>query len=98
MKIHRDLEVVRIYIIVSGKVQGVGFRRFVVTHAMQLNLSGYCKNLPSGEVEIDVEGPSGKVQELVRQLHIGPSRGQIAKVTVSSPLEPQNGSTFIIRY
>ena len=84
--------------IVSGKVQGVGYRKFVVAHALDLALSGYCRNLPSGEVEVDVEGAYEKVQELIRYLHIGPSRGQVDRVIVSPPLEPLNESTFVIRY
>jgi acylphosphatase len=97
MKNH-SAEMVRNRIIVSGKVQGVGYRKFVVTRALELNLSGYCRNLPSGEVEIDVEGPYEKVQELIRCLQIGPSRGKVDQVIVSSPLEPLNESTFVIQY
>jgi len=98
LKTKNSVVVVRNYIVVSGKVQGVGYRNFVVSHAVRLNLSGYCKNLASGEVEIDVEGPSEKVHELIRHLSVGPSRGKVDKVIVSPPLDPQYESTFIIRY
>lgn len=97
MKNH-NIEMVRNRIIVAGKVQGVGYRKFVVAHALDLNLSGYCRNLPSGEVEVDVEGPIEKVQELIRHLHIGPPRGKVEQVMVSSPLEPLNEFAFVIRY
>lgn len=94
----KSIEIVRNHIIVTGNVQGVGYRKFVVAHALQLHLSGFCKNLPSGEVEVDVEGAPEKIQELIRHLQIGPPRGRVDQVIVSSPLEPQNESGFIIRY
>jgi acylphosphatase len=93
-----SVELVRNRIIVSGQVQGVGYRKFVVAHALKLNLSGHCRNLPSGEVEIDAEGTHDKIRELIHYLHIGPSRGKVSQVTVSSPLEPLHESTFTIRY
>lgn len=43
-------------IIVSGRVQGVGFRYFIARIAGDLNLNGYVRNLFTGEVEIAAEG------------------------------------------
>jgi acylphosphatase len=97
MKNH-SAEMVRNRIIIAGKVQGVGYRKFVVAHALALNLSGFCRNLPSGEVEVDVEGAHEKVQELIRYLQMGPSRGHVDQVIVSPSLEPLSESTFVIRY
>ena len=91
-------EKVRNRIIVGGKVQGVGYRKFVFARAIELNLTGHCRNLQSGEVEINVEGPYQKVQELIRHLKIGPSRGKVDQVIVASPLEPLNETTFVIHY
>jgi acylphosphatase len=41
-------------IVVSGRVQGVGYRHFIFCHAQSLSLCGYVKNLPDGRVEIFV--------------------------------------------
>lgn len=87
----------RQHILVTGRVQGVGYRKFVVSHALRLNLSGYCKNLPSGDVEIAVEGHSDKIQELIRELHIGPPRAEVDKVIVTSPLALLYETSFVIR-
>ena len=46
----------RAKIIVTGLVQGVGYRYFVVRHADKLNLEGYTQNDFSGEVVTEVEG------------------------------------------
>ncbi|MBL8016512.1 MAG: acylphosphatase, partial [Ignavibacteria bacterium] len=43
-------------IVVSGRVQGVGFRYFIARYASELGLTGYAKNLFTGEVEIIAEG------------------------------------------
>ncbi|MBI1822158.1 MAG: acylphosphatase [Nitrospirae bacterium] len=85
-------------ILVSGKVQGVGYRKFVVGHAVKLSLTGFCKNLPSGEVEVEAEGPSEKIQELVRHLHQGPPGGEVEKVIVSSALTLKHNADFTIAY
>ncbi|MFW6151182.1 MAG: acylphosphatase, partial [Chloroflexota bacterium] len=42
---------------VHGRVQGVFFRDFVRTTATKLGLSGYVRNLPTGDVEVRAEGP-----------------------------------------
>lgn len=47
---------VRYSIIVDGRVQGVGFRYFTQMMAMKYNLTGWCKNLYNGKVQIEVQG------------------------------------------
>jgi acylphosphatase len=50
--------------LVSGMVQGVGYRWFVARHARSLGLSGYARNLPDGRVEVVVQGPEGALPDL----------------------------------
>ncbi|NTV02573.1 MAG: acylphosphatase [Chlorobiaceae bacterium] len=74
---------------VKGLVQGVGFRMFIVREASSRNLSGWTRNLPDGSVEIEAQGPSGLVDELVSMAHVGPSRSHVTSVTVrETPVEP----------
>ena len=89
-------EMVRQQILVSGKVQGVGFRKFVEGHAVRLHLFGYCKNLSSGEVEIHVEGHSEKVHELIGELRIGPPRARVDNIVNVPTLTLQNDTSFVI--
>src|SRR3982751_2540845 len=49
-------ERVAVRVLVSGRVQGVGFRDFTLRKAQQLRLAGWVRNLPSGEVEAYAEG------------------------------------------
>ncbi len=56
------------HIFYSGSVQGVGFRFTTQNFAMQLGLKGWVKNLRDGRVEIVVEGPKEKIEELCQNL------------------------------
>jgi acylphosphatase len=66
--------------LVSGMVQGVGFRRFVARHARSLGLSGYARNLPDGRVEVVVSGPEAALPDLEQLLRTGPAYAQVDKV------------------
>ena len=69
--------------IVRGRVQGVFFRAFVQTHANALGLTGYVRNLPSGEVEVRVEGDKRKLEELLQNLYMGPPSAKVENIEVS---------------
>jgi len=69
--------------IVTGLVQGVFFRAYVVDHACRLGLNGYVRNLPSGDVEVVAEGERAQVDKLVRYLEIGPPAARVEKVTTN---------------
>jgi acylphosphatase len=66
--------------LVSGMVQGVGFRWFVARHARSLGLSGYARNLPDGRVEVVVNGPEGALPDLEQLLRSGPAYARVEKV------------------
>jgi acylphosphatase len=66
--------------LVSGMVQGVGFRWFVARHARSLGLGGYARNLPDGRVEVVVSGPETALPELEQLLRTGPTYAQVEKV------------------
>ena len=53
---------VQLHILISGKVQGVGFRIFTRTNARQLGVKGYAKNLANGKVEVVAEGEKLKLK------------------------------------
>jgi acylphosphatase len=59
-------------ILISGLVQGVGYRYFVLRAARRLGIVGYVKNLYDGDVEIMAEGESGPLNELIEEIKIGP--------------------------
>ena len=70
-----------IYIRVQGVVQGVGFRASTYYKARELGLSGYVRNLPSGdEVEIVAEGEEERLKELLEWAKKGPPGALVRKI------------------
>ncbi|MDW7681007.1 MAG: acylphosphatase [bacterium] len=70
------------HIIVKGMVQGVGFRWFVDKHARNLGLTGYVKNLFSGDVEVMVEGERGLIEELIEKMKVGNRFSNVVDVKI----------------
>jgi acylphosphatase len=66
--------------LVSGLVQGVGYRAFARRTALDLGLVGYAKNLPDGRVETVVTGPPDAIAEYTVALSRGPSFSQVTSV------------------
>ncbi len=56
---------IRRHIYFYGRVQGVGFRYYSVNKAHQLGLTGWVRNLSDGSVEMEVQGPEEKIDELI---------------------------------
>jgi len=79
---HPDHEPVRAKILVSGRVQGVGYRAFAVRVATQRALSGTVRNLDDGRVEAEVEGPRGQIESLLKELQAGPPASRVTAVQV----------------
>jgi acylphosphatase len=73
----------RLDALVSGRVQGVGFRWFVVDAAQGLGLAGWVANLADGRVRCVAEGPRAALEALVVVLERGPSGAQVAGVETS---------------
>ncbi len=67
--------------LISGMVQGVGYRYFAMRVARRLGLSGYAKNLPDGRVEVYAFGGASKLTELRGELERGPQSASVSGVT-----------------
>ncbi len=68
--------------VISGRVQGVGFRYFTQDCALREGLTGWVRNLPDGRVEAHVEGESASVTRIERALRSGPGGARVQTVTV----------------
>ena len=85
-------------VIVSGDVQGVGYRAFTQRVAKELGLSGWVRNLYDGRVQVEVEGPRAKVEELLARLRRGPSLAAVSdvSVTLKTPTGSVQGFTILL--
>lgn len=66
--------------LVTGRVQGVWFRRFVATQARSHGVSGYAKNLPDGRVEVLLHGAPQAVANVAEQVAVGPPAARVDRV------------------
>lgn len=68
-------------ITISGRVQGVGFRFSTREMARSTGVKGYVRNLPSGQVYIEVEGSEVQLRHFLSWCHQGPRYGKVDQVT-----------------
>ncbi len=83
--------------IVSGRVQGVGFRYFTLDAAARENVDGWVRNLADGRVEIDAEGDAEALVRFERSVRQGPRGARIAAVDVEERQPGGRAQGFFIR-
>ena len=86
-----------VHILISGRVQGVGFRYFVLRKAEELQINGWVKNTPDGKVEIEAEGGEEQLSTFIDWMKIGPQRAVVSTMSVEEFLPQRNFSTFQVR-
>ena len=70
--------------LISGRVQGVGFRWFAHDAALREGVTGWVRNLPDGRVEAHVEGDADAVTRVERALRSGPPGARVQTVNVDT--------------
>lgn len=68
-------------IVVSGQVQGVGYRHWLVTRAAAAGLAGWVRNRRDGTVEALISGDTDAVEELLRLCRRGPRMAVVTRIT-----------------
>jgi acylphosphatase len=92
-------DIIRMRIVVSGMVQGVGFRYSTVDEGRRLGLRGWARNTRDRRVEIVAEGPAEKVEKLARWCESGPPSARVT--AVERELVAERGERlegFTVRY
>jgi acylphosphatase len=74
---------VRAHILISGLVQGIGYRWFTERRARIFGLTGYVRNLYDNRVEVVAEGERGLIEEFIKELRIGPAMANIREIKVN---------------
>jgi acylphosphatase len=82
--------------VVSGRVQGVGYRFFAERVANQLGIHGYVKNLWDGNVEVYAIGDAASLEELKRHLAEGPRGGCVSGIEESNEVVNKRYDRFQI--
>lgn len=70
----------RLHALLSGRVQGVSFRYFVLEQAAELDLMGWVRNRWDGSVEVTAEGSRNKLEQLLQTLRQGPPMARVDNV------------------
>lgn len=78
----RDLMAARITALVSGQVQGVGYRAYVRQQARDLGVTGYAENLADGRVEVVAEGHRADLDLLLVRMNTGPAHAVVDEIVV----------------
>ena len=65
---------------IEGRVQGVGYRAWMVREARRLGLSGWVRNRPDGSVEAVIAGPEPAVQALLTACRRGPIAARVDRI------------------
>lgn len=68
---------------VQGRVQGVGFRAFVISRARALGVAGSVRNLPDGGVWVEAEGERTRLDALIGELRAGPPAARVDAVRIA---------------
>ncbi|MCH9274914.1 acylphosphatase [Bifidobacterium amazonense] len=88
-----DDDSVRVHALVTGMVQGVGFRYSTVEQARRLGLAGWVRNRFDGSVEVEAQGGRAKVAQLISWLKVGPRWAHVEQVEVRSiPVTAERGA------
>lgn len=87
----------QVHLIISGVVQGVGFRQFIKRNAVKLGVNGWTRNLHDGKVEVvAMSSDTNKLQALIDFCHKGPFFSEVKKVTAEWE-EGKEETAFTIR-
>lgn len=81
----------RLHAVIEGRVQGVGFRYFVLDQASGLGLTGWVRNRWDGSVEVAAEGEIAKLNKLLAALYQGPRGSYVSGV--NAQWQPASGES-----
>ena len=78
-------------VVIGGRVQGVGFRAWLIAQADALGVSGWVRNRPDGTVEALLAGDTATVEELLRLCRRGPRMAKVLSIheeMAEAPAQP----------
>jgi acylphosphatase len=89
----------RLNAVVHGRVQGVSFRAWTLDQASHLGISGFVRNLTTGQdVEVEAEGDRKQLEKLLSLLKSGPPGAEVEKIATTWSTYKGNYTGFKIHY
>ena len=83
-------------LVITGRVQGVGFRHWITKRAQSMCVSGWVRNRADGTIEVLVDGPADAVEELLRGCRLGPRGAEVRSIEETMG-EPAEAPGFVMR-
>ena len=87
----------RTHVYITGRVQGVFFRAETMRAALDLNLTGWVRNMIDGRVEAVFEGDDADVDKMIEWCKIGPPAARVQDVSAADEVYTGSFSGFTIR-
>lgn len=88
----------RVQLLISGRVQGVGFRMSTRIKAKKLGITGWVKNLENGKVKAVAEGEKQKLEEFIKWARKGPFTAKVKDLEVNFKEHKGDFNKFSIEY
>ena len=85
------------HILISGRVQGVGFRYFTKKNAVSKEIKGWVRNLKDGRVEAVFHGNRENVHEMIERISEGPLHSKVTNVEIED-LDGVEFENFEVQY
>lgn len=83
--------------LITGRVQGVGYRMFAADAAAREGLGGHISNLADGRVEVVAEGDADALGRFEAALWRGPSRSRVTDIAITETTPAAHAARFTIR-
>lgn len=87
----------QVYIVITGRVQGVGFRYFALDKAQEYQITGWVRNTYDGKVEMEACGEANSLDTFIDWMKMGPARAIIHTFIVNNILPERNFTNFTVR-
>ena len=91
-------EVVRAHVWVTGRVQNVGFRAFVLDCGSLAGLTGWVRNVGHDQVETVAEGPRAAVEKFIQDVRAGPGAARVDEARVEWETPTGEFGRFDVKY
>lgn len=97
MNLEKNVHLIRKWYRVSGKVQDLGFRRFIADTAFSIDITGWVRNDSDGSIELEAQGEENQLEQLLYNLEEGPCYAEVHGVQSKKRPVVNSEKSFIIR-